>query len=261
MTNWVFQDRGFVPIPRTIIRAGSLSLTVLLTVASANLGIAQSSASGSAAGQRPMEEPTSAPRSADPASLLDRLPSVTQSSFLQNVLLILLTAAVIGLAVPRIKAGMDLRYFREQKRHANELSRQSKVIEQQVKFLNKYSDGIWQFHYVFVKATYDFAFGADGGKFDELKSEYDKAIWLALLDFRRTISGAIYLLSESHYRRLLDLFDELVRKEADLTLRMQTRMRFSGDDWRNYHENVSRELSTRFDEEILFLAHELRLNA
>src|SRR4051812_3662389 len=92
-----------------MIRAGSLSLTVLLTIAAANLGIAQSSAPGSAAGQRPMEEPTSAPRSADPASLLDRLPSVAQSSFIQNVLLILLTAVVIGLAVPRIKAGMDLR--------------------------------------------------------------------------------------------------------------------------------------------------------
>src|SRR3954454_16990329 len=103
-----------------MIRAGSLSLTVLLTVASANLGIAQSSAPGSAAGQRPMEEPTSAPRSADPASLLDQLRDVAQSSFIQNVLIVLLTAVVIGLAVPRIKAGMDLRYFREQKRHKND---------------------------------------------------------------------------------------------------------------------------------------------
>ena len=119
---------------------------------------------------------------------------------------------------------------------------------------------MWQFHYVFIKATYDFAFGADGAKSDQLKREYEKAVWLALLDFRRTISGAIYLVSESHYRHLLDLFDDLVRKEADLALRMQTRTRFSRDDWRNYHENVSRELSTRFDEEILFLAHELRLN-
>ena len=113
----MFQGRGFVPIARTMIRAGSLSLAVLLTIAAANLGSAQNSLPGSAAGQRPMEEPTSAPRSADPASLLDQLRGVAQSSFLQNVLLILLTAAVIGLAVPRIKAGMDLQYFREQKRH------------------------------------------------------------------------------------------------------------------------------------------------
>ena len=244
-----------------MIRAGSLSLAVLLTIASANLGIAQNSPPGSAAGQRPMEEPTSASRSADPASLLDQLRGVAQGSFIQNVLLILLTAAVIGLAVPRIKAGMDLRYFREQKRHKDELSRQSKLVEQKVRLLNRYRDSLWQFHYVFVKATYDFAFGADEGKFDELKSEYEKAVWLALLDFRRTISGAIYLVPEGHYRHLLDLFDELIRKEADLALRMQTRTRFSRDDWRNYHENVSRELSTRFDEEILFLAHELRLNA
>src|SRR3954452_6390453 len=108
-----------------------------------------------------MEEPTSAPRPADPANLLDQLRGVAQSSFIQNVLLILLTAAVIGLAVPRIKAGMDLRYFREQKRHKDELYRQSKLVEQQINLLNTYSDGIWQFHYVFVKATYDFAFDAD----------------------------------------------------------------------------------------------------
>ena len=236
MTNWVFQDRGFVPIPRTIIRAGSLSLTVLLTIAAANLGSAQNSPPGSAAGQRPMEEPTLAPRSADPASLLGQLRGVAQSSFIQNVLLILLTAAVIGLAVPRIKAGMDLRYFREQKRHKDELSRQSKLVEQQINLLNKYSDTLWQFHYVFIKATYDFAFSVGEGKSDELKREYEKAIWLALLDFRRTISGAIYLVTESHYRHLLDLFDELIRKEANLALRMQTRTRSSRDDWRNYHE-------------------------
>jgi hypothetical protein len=256
----VFQDGGFVPIARTMIRAGGLSLTALLTIASANLGIAQNSLPSSAAGQPPTVELTSAPRSADPASLLDQLRDVAQSSFIQNVLIVLLTAVVIGLAVPRIKAGMDLRYFREKKRHEDELSRQSKLIEQQAKLLNKYSEVIWQFHYVFVKATYDFAFGIDEGKFDKLKSEYEKAIWLALLDFRRTISGAIYLVPEGHFRHLLDLFDELIRKEADLALRMETRTRFSRDDWRNYHENVSRELSAKFDEEILFLAHELRLN-
>jgi hypothetical protein len=244
-----------------MIRAGSLSLAVLLTIAAVNLGSAQNSPPGSAAGQRPMEEPTSASRSADPASLLDQLRGVAQGSFIQNVLLILLTAAVIGLAVPRIKAGMDLRYFREQKRHKDELSRQSKLVEQKMKLLNRYGNSLWQFHYVFIKATYDFTFGADGAKSDELKREYEKAVWSALLDFRRTISGAIYLVTESHYRHLLDLFDELIRNEADLALRMQTRTRFSGDDWRNYHENMLRELSTRFDEEILFLAHELRLNA
>jgi hypothetical protein len=260
VTNWVLQDRGFVPIPRTIIRAGSLSLAVLLTVASANLGIAQSSAPGSAAGQRPMEEPTSAPRSADPASLLDQLRGMAQSSFIQNVLIVLSTAVVIGLAVPRIKAGMDLRYFREQKRHKDELSRQSKLIEQKVRLLNRYRDSLWQFHYVYAKATYEFAFGTEEGKFDELRSEYEKAVWLVLLNFRRTISGAIYLVPEGHFRHLLDLFDELIKKEADLTLRMQTWTRLSRDDWRNYHENISRELSTKFDEEILFLAHELRLN-
>src|SRR4051794_32310382 len=243
-----------------MIRAGSLSLAVLLTIAAVNLGSAQNSPPGSAAGQRPMEEPTSASRSADPASLLDRLPSVAQGSFIQNVLLILLTAAVIGLAVPRIKAGMDLRYFREQKRHKDELSRQSKLLEQKVRLLSRYRDSLRQFHYVYAKATYEFAFGTEEGKFDELRSEYEKAVWLVLLDFRRTTSGAIYLVPEGHFRHLLDLFDELIRKEADLALRMQTRTRFSREDWRNYHENVSRELSARFDEEILFLAHELRLN-
>src|SRR4051794_1483576 len=132
-----------------MIRAGSLGLTVLLTIASANLGIAQNSLPG-AAGQRSTAEPASAPRFADPASLLDQLPSVAQSSFIQNVLLILLTAAVIGLAGPRIKAGMDLRYFREQERHKNELSRQSKLIEQKIGLLNKYRDSLWQFHYMFA---------------------------------------------------------------------------------------------------------------
>src|SRR4051812_4876564 len=139
-----------------MIRAGSLSLAVLLTIAAANLGIAQNSPPpGSAAGQQPMQEPTSASRSADPASLLDQLRGVAQGSFIQNVLLILLTAAVIGLAVPRIKAGMDLRYFREQKRHKNELSHQSKLVEQKVRLLNRYRDSLWQFHYVYAKATYE----------------------------------------------------------------------------------------------------------
>src|SRR3954466_405416 len=141
-------------------------------MASANLGIAQSSAPGSAAGQRPMVEPISAPRSADPASLLDQLPRVAQSSFIQNMLLILLTATIIGLAVPHIKAGMDLRYFREQKRHKNELSRQSVLIEQKVRLLRRYRDSLWQFHDIYSKATYDFAFGSNEGKFDELRSGY-----------------------------------------------------------------------------------------
>ena len=82
-------------------------------------------------------------------------------------------------------------------------------MEQKVILLERYRDSLWQFYYAYARATYDFAFAADEGKFDQLKSEYEKAVWLALLDFRRAISGAIYLVPEAPYRHLLDLFDDL----------------------------------------------------
>ena len=52
---------------------------------------------------------------------------------LKQTLAVSALAFTLALAVPRIKAGMDLRYFREQKRHKDELSRQSKLIEQKIK--------------------------------------------------------------------------------------------------------------------------------
>ena len=58
--------------------------------------------------------PTEAKKPEDLGSFLKGLP---KDSLFQNVMVLLLGALVTGLAVPRIKAGMDLRYFKQQKVH------------------------------------------------------------------------------------------------------------------------------------------------
>ena len=76
------------------------------------------------------------------------------SSFVQSVAILLLTALVTGLAVPRVKARMDMSYFAKQKEHEARIARQASLIEEQAKFLKDFVELLWKLHYAMLQVTY-----------------------------------------------------------------------------------------------------------
>ena len=99
------------------------------------------------------------PGTGEPAGLFAWLRNLSHKQHVSNLVLVLVTAAVTGLAAPRVKAGMDLRYFQKQKKHESDLQRQAKLIEQQITFLIGYIDIVWKFQFSLVKVTYARASG------------------------------------------------------------------------------------------------------
>ena len=245
-----------MPSLHTIIFTGSFA--VLVTSAPADLVIAQEN---NGTRQRLTVELVLPPKSEEPASLLSRLEGIAKNNLAQNLLVILVTALVTGLAVPRVKANMDLRYFREQKKHEAELARQAKLIDQQTEFLKKFINVLWRFHFAMVKATYARANNATEEEFKSIWDEYGKESWAILQECRRIISVSVYLVTDDRFKKLLDLYKTLVTKDVHLVYKVEGGQGMSHSEWRDFHHELFFYFSEELDNEIASLAREMGLRA
>jgi hypothetical protein len=74
--------------------------------------------------------------------------------FIESYILILATAGITGFFVPYVLKVNDDRKMREQKQYEDELSRQNKVIDAQVQFLESISKLLWEYHALIARISY-----------------------------------------------------------------------------------------------------------
>jgi hypothetical protein len=153
---------------------------------------------------------------------------VIDDVFTQNVALVAITAGLTGLLVPTVKAIMDQRHFKEQKRYEAELARQSSIIAAQVALLEK--------------AVEDYE-DKSGSRFGHMQAEFSKA--------RRLVSADRYDELQALYSTFLELDVSLLRLQQSNA---------SQSEWREHHR---RAFSTQgsVSEALARMAEEMRLAA
>lgn len=198
------------------------------------------------------------PESPPPDNLIDILAGAAGSSFAQSIALLLLTALVTGLLVPRVKARMDVRHFAEQKDHEAKLTRQAEIIKEQVSLLKQFSDIAWKYHMTVLQVTYAKASGYRKEDFEAIWETYEATTWECVRDLRRTISHMSYLLSSDFYATLLKFNNMLVGNDELVTVLVESGGR-DDTDWGTEPGRLYNEVSGEIDATIRRLAGEFRL--
>lgn len=187
--------------------------------------------------------------------LFERL---TGNPLVNSLIVLLVTAIVTGLAVPFIKARMDLRYFSEQKAHEARLARQAEIIREQTAHLRQFIEVVWRLHFAMIEVSYAKASGMPADAFDRLWSAYDGKSWQCLNDIRRTISSGIHLLPNASFKRLLTFYNGLLGEDEALTVAVKKRD-IDHADWVRLHTHLLNELASNIDLQIAELAKDLYL--
>jgi hypothetical protein len=96
-------------------------------------------------------------------------------SFSENVGLVVITAAIAGFLVPTVKAIMDQRRFKEQKRYEADLARQSSIITAQVDLLEGLSTMFWEYMLGLIEVSYYTTNGDDARAADAYNRYQDNS--------------------------------------------------------------------------------------
>ncbi|MCA1814944.1 MAG: hypothetical protein LC746_00790 [Acidobacteria bacterium] len=172
-------------------------------------------------------------------------------TFVESVVLLLLTAGLTGLLAPWVLKRVEERRLRR-----------GKIIEAQSKLLDDLSALLWGWRYMTVKVTY-YAVKGDAERYAAARKDYDEKVWEVFNDMRRQISLSIRLVSMESYQTLL----EQRRYMSDLDREMSALLKNEAqtDEWRaeakRMHEHIRAEATTRIDDLINRLATELHLKA
>jgi hypothetical protein len=172
-------------------------------------------------------------------------------TFIESVVLLLLTAGLTGLLAPWVLKRVEERRLRR-----------GKIIEAQSKLLDDLSELLWRWRYLTIKVTY-YAVRGGGEAYEAARKDYDEKIWEVLGDMRREVSLSIRLVSDKSYQTLLAQY----RYMSDLDQRVSALMNADAraEGWRaeagELHAHIRAEVTTRIDGLINALAEELHLKA
>ena len=182
---------------------------------------------------------------------------LTGETFIQGLLLLLITAGLTGLLVPYIKGRIDDKKYRQQKLFEAQLARQSKVIEAQVTLLENLSQLLWEFQYAALKVSY-YGHGSNRERYENALKEYDAQSWGLMTKIGTEIGKAQRLVSDNSYRALKDFYYNWM---VDIDNRISTLeyRKAALSDWKNHHDFVYIEGARKIEDVLAQLAKELRL--
>jgi hypothetical protein len=130
-----------------------------------------------------------------------------RNPFVQNIVLLLLTALLTGLLVPILLKVVDDRKSTRQKEREAALARQSKIIDAQSKFLDDLSQQLWRWRYLCIRLTY---YGGQGisERLKQAEEDYERELWDVLNHVRNEISRSRRLVTERTYQKLLAFYKQ-----------------------------------------------------
>lgn len=195
--------------------------------------------------------------------------------FVENAVLLLLTALITGLIVPVVlrridegrqeiqSAAQELR-LREQKRFEADLARQTKVIDAQGAFLNTIADLLWEYQLLFIAVPYYHQFPQQRGRYLEAVQEYHAKAGECLGRIRAEISKGMRLTTRAMFEELKDLYyRDLFDYDLRLTRLVEKDMAGATEntpEWSLVQRLAVEDLSTAVDDILGRLATALHLS-
>lgn len=183
-------------------------------------------------------------------------------NFIENAVILLMTASLTGVLVPLLFRLIDERRNREQKIFEAELSRQGKIIDSQVKLLEDLSSLLWEYQLLLIEVPYYRQF-PERDLFATALKAYEENSGKILRKIRAEISKALRLTPHPIYQELKDLYYKQLLP-LDLKVSQFASAAKNQDMTREWHElnqYVVYELSEIVDQIIDKLANELKLKA
>ncbi len=138
---------------------------------------------------------------------------IYSKSFIESVLLLILTAILTGFLVPYISSKLAYRKFKEQKLFEAEIARQSKIIESQNELLVELERLITAFRYRGVNIIWS---AKSPAEYQESRKSYEDNAWKFFIDMETAIGKASRLTSPDVYKELEKFYNEI--KNLDMTL-------------------------------------------
>ncbi|MGH3052479.1 MAG: hypothetical protein ACRDM8_05895 [Gaiellaceae bacterium] len=166
--------------------------------------------------------------------------------------LILITAGITGLLVPIVKSLMDWRHFRRQKDYEAELTRQTAVLDAQVKLLEDVSSVLWEYVLSLIEVSY-YKTNGDKERFNQALKSYQDAAGTRFGQMQAEFSKARRLVSPERWLELQGLYGEFLR----LDMRVM-QLRSTDHGWHEQH-NAAFGVQGRISEALASLAAEMGL--
>jgi hypothetical protein len=186
--------------------------------------------------------------------------------FLEKAILVMLPIAFTGLLVPVIKNYLDNNNFRKRSLFEAALSRQTKIIEAQSKFLEDISEQLWKFRY--LRQLWKFRYLSMAVVFYKVKKDeklyqvaltkYESENWDIFNRTRVEISRARRLVSETAHRRLVTFYHDGMNG-LDKWLRRLLYEKPPVEEWEKLHVHMYEDFTVEIDDLIHALAEELKL--
>ena len=125
--------------------------------------------------------------------------------FIEKAVILLSTAVITGILVPYLFKIIDHRRNIEQKIFEAELSRQSKIIDTQVKLIEDLSSSLWEYQLSLIAVPYYRQF-PDRKLFPAALKAYEENSGKLLSKIRAEISKALRLTPHPIYQELKELY-------------------------------------------------------
>jgi hypothetical protein len=183
-----------------------------------------------------------------------------RNPFVQNLILLLLTALLTGLLVPYLlKVVDDRKSIRQQEREAAR-ARQSKIIDAQAKLLDDLTQQLWRWRYLCIRLTY---YGGQGmtDRLKQAEEDYEREIWEVLNNIRNEISRSRHLVTEHAYKKLLVFYKEdMITLENKInSTRREERDRDKRAAFLVINSQIFDDVTTSIDQMLNELAEEMKL--
>lgn len=178
-----------------------------------------------------------------------------KGSFIESVILLLITAIVANFLVPHVTARLDQDKFERQKLFEDELSRRTKLREDRIKLLDEIESLLWEYQSLLLEPSY-FAIRRNDGGFKKIFQQYDEKAPVLLSAIRAKISKLSRLAKPETHQRFRELFhSQLIELDSELISLGGTRD-LTRDKWVKHHERAYITLTSQIERALLLLAND-----
>jgi hypothetical protein len=183
------------------------------------------------------------------------------SDLSRNLVLLVATAITSGLVVPYVLGRVDYRRSEQARERQARITRESRVIDAQVRLLENLARVLWRWRYLVMKVTYYGIKPTTDQRYPIARREYDERVWGLLNRFRLEVSRAQRLTSKSVHAMLLDFYQLMVdtdnrireiEEESEDTVKLAVA-------FADLNRDVFETVTTRIDAMLDAAAHEMKL--
>lgn len=184
--------------------------------------------------------------------------TLISQSFIGNILLLLVAAALTGLLVPIIKARIDNKSSQRQKLFEADLARQGDLMNYQTKLLDDLEEVLWEYQFLALEPTYYKERGNEKG-YEVAIQQYDQKAPILLGKIRIQISKVRRFASPETYQTFSHLYyQQLIPLDGWLIELFETGASSRGD-WIAHHKFSYTVVGDEIDKALYLLAKDFGL--